>query len=66
MGGKYTEAQAASARKYLAQFKEIRIRLKESEKKAIEADAAAAGKSVNQYVIDKLLPLKPENQKMCD
>ena len=58
MGGKYTEAQAASAKKYLAQFKEIRLRMKEAEKKQIEADAAAAGKSVNQYILDILLPLR--------
>lgn len=66
MGAKYTEAQARSAKKYLEQFAEIRIRLKPEEKKRIYADAEAAGKSANQYIIDKLLPLRitdPEAQE---
>lgn len=63
---KYTEAQARSAKKYLAQFKEIRLRMKEEEKKIIEAQAKAAEKSVNQYILDTLLPLRvkdPEENK---
>ena len=55
---RYTEAQARSAKKYLAQFKEIRLRMKEEEKTQIEDQAKAAGKSVNQYILDTLLPLR--------
>jgi predicted HicB family RNase H-like nuclease len=55
MGAKYTEAQARSAKKYLEQFAEIRIRLKPEEKKAIQEQAKEAGKSVNQHIIDKML-----------
>jgi len=40
------------AKKYLSQFAEIRIRLQPEEKKQIETLAAAAGKSVNQYMKD--------------
>ena len=58
MGAKYTEAQARSSKKYLEQFAEIRIRLKPEEKQQIYEDAKAAGKSANQYIIDKLLPLR--------
>lgn len=52
---KYTEAQAKSAKKYLSQFAEIRIRLLPNEKKEIEERARADGKSVNQYVKEKAL-----------
>ncbi len=52
---RYTKAQAASAKKYLAQFAEIRIRLQPEEKKIIEEKAAKAGKSVNQYIKDLAL-----------
>lgn len=55
---KYTEAQARSAKKYLEQFAEIRIRLKPEDKEIIKKDAAYCGKSINQYIIDKLLPYK--------
>lgn len=52
---RYTKAQAASAKKYLSQFAEIRIRLQPEEKEIIETKAAAAGKSVNQYIKDLAL-----------
>lgn len=52
---RYTKAQAASAKKYLAQFAEIRIRLQPEEKQIIEEKAAAAGKSVNQFIKDLAL-----------
>ena len=52
---RYTAAQAASAKKYLSQFAEIRIRLQPEEKKIIEEKAAAAGKSVNQFIKDLAL-----------
>ena len=63
---KYTEAQARSAQKYLSKFAEIRIRLKPEEKEIITKDAAIAGKSVNQYIIDKLLPYRvKEDPERC-
>lgn len=52
---KYTEAQARSAKKYLSQFKEIRLRTTEEEKKIIEEKAKAENKSVNRYLIDLAL-----------
>lgn len=52
---RYTEAQARSNKKYLAQFAEIRIRLYPEEKQEIEERAKAAGKSVNQYLKDLAL-----------
>ena len=60
---RYTEAQARSAKKYLAQFKEIRLRMKKEEKQEIEDQAKAAGKSVNQYILDTLLPLRVKDQE---
>lgn len=51
----YTAAQAAAAKKYLAKFAEIRIRLQPEEKQIIEEKAAKAGKSVNQYIKDLML-----------
>lgn len=52
---KYTEAQAKSAKKYLSQFSEIRIRTLPEEKRIIEQKAKQAGKSVNQYIKDLAL-----------
>lgn len=52
---RYTAAQAASAKKYLSQFAEIRIRLQPEEKKIIEEKAAKEGKSVNQFLKDLAL-----------
>ena len=53
--GRYTEAQKRSAEKYLSKFAEIRIRITPDEKREIERRAAAAGKSVNQFLKDKAL-----------
>lgn len=52
---KYTEAQARSAKKYLEQFAEIKLRMKPEEREKIKADAAAANKSMNQYILEKIL-----------
>lgn len=52
---KYTEAQAKSAKKYLAQFAEIKLRMKPEERQQIQEDAKEAGKSMNQYILDKVL-----------
>ena len=47
---RYTEAQARSAKKYLSGLDEIRIRLPKGKKEEIQAAAASAGESMNQYV----------------
>lgn len=52
---RYTEAQAKSAKKYLAQFAEIKLRMKPEERQKIQEDARAENKSMNQYILDKLL-----------
>lgn len=52
---KYTEAQKKSAEKYLAQFERIVIRVKPDEKKEVERRAKENGKSVNQYIKDRIL-----------
>ncbi len=52
---RYTDAQARSAKKYLAKFSEIRIRLLPEEKEEIERRAKAKGQSVNQYMKDLAL-----------
>ena len=56
----YTEKRKASNEKYLSKFVEVRFRVLPEEKKIIEQKAAAAGKSVNQYLKD--LALDPEEQ----
>ncbi len=52
--GRYTEAQAKSAKKYLSTLDEIRIRLPKGRKEEIQAAAAAAGMSMNQYVSEAI------------
>ena len=53
---KYTEAQARSAKKYLSNFVEIKLRMKKEERQRIQEDAKLSGKSMNQYILDKVLP----------
>ena len=50
----YTEAQKRANKKYLDKLAEIRIRMLPEEKKEIERMALLEGKSVNQYIKDKL------------
>jgi predicted HicB family RNase H-like nuclease len=52
---RYTEAQKKSAEKYLKQFINVTFRVTPEEKHEIEKRAAAAGKSVNQFLKDKAL-----------
>lgn len=52
---KYTEAQKRSAEKYLSQFEKITLRVKPDEKREIERKAIESGKSVNQYIKDRIL-----------
>lgn len=50
-----TEAQKRAVRKYeLANYDFIKIRLAKGEKDLIKAAAAEAGKSINQYIVDKI------------
>ena len=49
------EVNKKYAEKYNAQFDKITVRVKPETKQAIQERAAAAGKSVNQYIIDKAL-----------
>ena len=52
---RYTEAQAKSAKKYLAQFNDIKIRVTDYEKEIIKKAAQNAGKSMNRYIIEAVL-----------
>ena len=51
---RYTPAQAAAAKKYLAKLAEIRIRLKPDKKKEIETAAARDGLSVNAWILEAI------------
>ena len=51
----YTEARKKANEKYLAKQAEIKLRIKPEEKKIIEEKAREAGKSVNQYIKEKVL-----------
>lgn len=48
----YNESKKACNARYLAKFKDIKIRATEEEKAIIEEKAKAANKSVNRYLID--------------
>lgn len=52
MGAKYTQAQAEAARKYLDKLEEIKLRVPQGKKEEYKRRAEAAGKSLNQYIID--------------
>ena len=54
MAGKYTEAQAKASREYLKNLDEIRIRIPKGKKEEYKQMAAAEGKSLNQFIIDKI------------
>ncbi len=56
----YTEKRKASNKKYMDKLARCTIWITPEEKKIIEQKAAAAGKSVNQYLKD--LALNPEEQ----
>ena len=49
--GRYTEAQAKAAKKYLTEsVEDIRIRVPKGQKDIIKAAAESAGESLNTYV----------------
>lgn len=52
---RYTEAQHKAINKYRANRATIEINLTKEEKERIKQAAADAGKSVNQYILDKIL-----------
>lgn len=52
MGAKYTEAQAKASREYLKNLDEIRIRIPKGKKEEYKQAAEAAGKSLNQFIVD--------------
>lgn len=49
----YNDAKKRCNEKYLAKFEKILLRITPDEKKAIEQNAAKAGKSVNQFLKDR-------------
>lgn len=54
MGAVYTEAQARAAKKHLEKFDNIRIRVEKGKKDEYKMMAEAAGKSLNQFIIDAI------------
>jgi len=52
MGAQYTTAQAKAAKKYLEGFEEIKLRIPNGKKDEYKRQAEAAGKSLNQYIIE--------------
>lgn len=54
MGTKYTQAQAQATKKYLANLGEIKIRIPKAKKDEYKRMAEEAGKSLNQFIIDKI------------
>ena len=46
-----SDAQKKASIKYLEKLDEVRIRMPKGRKEAIKAAAAAAGESMNQYII---------------
>ncbi len=54
MANKYTAAQSRASMKYLSKFDEIKLRLPKGQKEELKAEAAGQGKSLNQYILDKL------------
>lgn len=51
MGNKYTESQAKATKKYLKNIGECKIRIAPEKKKQYEQAAAAAGKSLNSFIV---------------
>lgn len=54
MGAKYTKAQASASKKYDDKMDIIRIRVPKGKKEEYKAKADAEGKSLNQYIIDRI------------
>ena len=58
MSGKYTEAQARASKEYLKKLDEIKIRVPSGTKEEYIKMADAAGKSLNQFIIDAIEKMK--------
>lgn len=54
MGAKYTEAQATAIREYKKNIDEIKLRVPKGKKAEYKKRAAAEGKSLNQFIVDKI------------
>lgn len=54
MGEKYTKAQAKASAEYLKKLDEIKIRVPKGKKEMYKQMAEAEGKSLNQFIIDKI------------
>jgi len=54
MGATYTKAQAKASAEYLKKLDDIRIRVPKGKKEEYRQKAEAEGKSLNQYIIDKI------------
>ena len=54
MGAKYTEAQKRAAMVYQQKKVHMRVWTEEEKKEAYKKSAVAAGKSLNQYILDTL------------
>lgn len=52
---RYTDAQHKAINKYRANRATIELNLTKEEKERIKQAAADAGKSVNQFILDKIL-----------
>ena len=52
MGAEYTRSQAEAAKKYINKLDEITVRVPKGKKAEYKILAEAAGKSLNQYIID--------------
>lgn len=51
---KVSQAQRKATDKYLEKFDEIRIRVPKGQKATMQAQAAAAGKSLNAFIIEAI------------
>jgi len=54
MGATYTKAQAKASAEYLKKLDEIRIRIPKGKKDEYKQMAESSGKSLNQFIIDKI------------
>lgn len=54
MGAEYTKAQALASAKYHKNQDEIKVRVPKGKKEAYRQMAENSGKSLNQFIIDKI------------
>lgn len=51
----YNETQAKAYKKYMDKKAVVTVRMTKEEKEVLNQKAAAEGKSINQYILDKCL-----------